>query len=246
MKILTTKSNLMLSAFAFLAISLSSCKKDEAVSITEDDAADIISSTMARPVGGSADDASELSRFARVNIFIPGPGRKWLECGQTKDTTFQRTITSGLFTATHTHSITATLNCENQKPSSLVWTGNITGTFDGPKMSGNSTGVRNWTLTGFGPDQSLPLVLNGTVSRNGVRTSKIRNQYTFETNVNHTYTNVTIDKATDKITGGTGTVSAVIKVSNGNTRTYEGTIVFNGDDTATLTINGRVFTIQLN
>jgi hypothetical protein len=242
MKILPIKSNLMLSAFALLAISLSSCKKDEAVNITEDDAADIISSTMARPVGGSTDDAGEAVRFARIRILIPN--RRFVNCGETKDTSFQRTVTSGLSTANHNINWSVSLNCTDQIPTSLVWTGNITGTFDSPKMSGNSTGTRNWTLTGLGPNQPA-FILNGTISRNGVRTSKVRNQYTFETTVNHTYTNVTIDKDTDKIIGGSGTVTAVVNVSNGNTKTFNGTIVFNGDDTATLTINNRVFTIQL-
>lgn len=243
MKILSLKSNFLVSVVTLLALSISSCKKDQTDLITEDDAADAIASTMARPVGGSADDAGEVARFARIKIFIPG--KKWIECGETKDTSFTRSLSSGLFTATHTHNVTVTLNCDGQQPTSLVWTGNVTGSFDSPKMSGNNTGTRNWTLTGFSQDQSVPLILNGTTSRNGIRTSKVRNRYTFETNVNHTYTNVTIDKITEKITGGTGTVSAVINISNGRTKSYNGTILFNGDDTATLTINGRVFTIQL-
>ncbi len=244
MKIVSFKSSFLLSAAALLAVSLSSCKKDQSNDITEEDAADVIATTMARPVGGSADDFGEAVRLAKIKIFILG--KRWLECGETKDSTFQRTFTNGAFTASHTHNWTVTLNCDaDQKPTSLVWTGNITGSFDGPKMSGNSTGTRNWTLTGFSPDPAQPLILNGTVSRNGTRTSKIRNKYTFESTVNHTYNNVNINKTNEKIVGGTGTVSATLKISNGVTKTYNGTIVFNGDDTATLTINGRVFTIQL-
>jgi hypothetical protein len=246
MKIVSFKSSLLLSAAALLAVSLSSCKKDQSNDITEEDAADAIATTMARPMGGSTEDFEEASRFARIKIFLPL--KKWVECGQTKDTSFVKSATSpdGKYSYTHTRKWTVTLNCDDQqKPVSLVWTGTHNGSFDAPRMSGSGTGTRNWTLTGFGPDLSQPLLLNGTISRNGTRTSKVRNKLTFETSVNHTYTDVTIDKTSDRITGGSGTVTAVINVSNGTTKTYNGTVVFNGDGTATLTINGRVFTIQL-
>lgn len=247
MKILSLKSSFLLFAIALMTISLSSCKKDQTTTdVTEEDAADAIATTMARPTGGTAEDFGEAVSFARIKILFPQqPLKKWLECGQTKDTSFTKNFNDGTNSFTHTRKWTVTLNCNaEQKPESLVWTGNFSGSFDAPKMSGNSTGTRNWTLTGFGPDFTQ-LKLNGTISRNGMRTSKVRNKLSFETTINHTYTDVTINKETEQITGGTGTVSAIIKISNGNTKTFNGTVLFNANGTATLTINGRVFTIQL-
>ena len=45
--------------------------------------------------------------------------------------------------------------------------------------------------------------------------------------------------------GGTGMVSIQATAGNGQTRTLTGTLVFNGDGTATVTVNGHTHTFPL-
>ena len=111
-------------------------------------------------------------------------------------------------------------------------------------MQSSNAGSRNLVLTGLQP-QSASYTLNGAFTRTGSHTSKVRNQNTFDTNVSINITSVTVDKSTMKITGGTGTADVTCEVSNGNSYSFTGSLVFNGNGTATLTINGTDYTITL-
>jgi hypothetical protein len=60
----------------------------------------------------------------------------------------------------------------------------------------------------------------------------------------HNWTNINVNKDSRSIVSGTGTVNYSGSIA-GNTITRTGTIVYNGNGTATLTLdNGNVFTIQ--
>jgi hypothetical protein len=56
---------------------------------------------------------------------------------------------------------------------------------------------------------------------------------------------VEISKSTYEIIAGEGTVTVTGENSGGNSFSFTGSIVFNGDGTATLTLNGTEYTINL-
>jgi hypothetical protein len=57
---------------------------------------------------------------------------------------------------------------------------------------------------------------------------------------------LTFNKATRKTASGNTTIAVSGNVSNQGTFSYNGTLVFNGDGTATLTLNSVTYTINLN
>lgn len=236
--------------FALLLIAgtvlLSSCRKKETDDITEEDAADAISYTLESDYGGLTTDISNAAAYAMDEGYGKTEGvtgATALQCGVPFDTSMAWSHT-GVVTASYNHVWVATLNCNSNVPQSLGLTGTYTGSYSSSRMESTNSGTRNWSLTGLLPNAPA-YTLNGSFVRNGSHTSKVRNQNTFTVVINTELTNVTVDKTTYRITGGTGTCTAVCSVSNGNSYNFNGSILFNGNNTATLTINGNTYTIQL-
>jgi hypothetical protein len=87
--------------------------------------------------------------------------------------------------------------------------------------------------------------VNGEYKRAGSFQSKIGNKASGNSSVDITVTNLTITKSNRKIASGSGTIAITGTGPKGGTFSYTGTIVFNGDETATLTINSNAYTVNL-
>lgn len=230
--------------FCALVIVSSSCnKKNKEDAITSDDAADAVSETMQYKSGGYPEDVQAAANYTlNLNLGTPGAG---LHCGESHDSTITASIT-GSVTASYTHTWEYTLNCDtDSNPVSITGTGNHTGEYDGPRIHSNTNGTRNWTITGLG-SSSADFIYNGSHSRSGVHTSKIGKKNTFTTSIQTVTSNVLVDKSTKHIVSGSATVNATCTSSSGKAYTFTGTLVFNGDETATLTLNGNTYTITFN
>lgn len=228
-----------------LVLVLAGCRKKETEEITEEDAADAISYAIESSYGGLASDVSNTAEYAMDEGYgkTEGAVGVTLQCGVPYDTTINR-VYNGTVSATYMHNWILTLGCNGNIPESLALTGTYSGTFISSRMESSNSGTRNWIMTGVLPSAAAYTV-NGSFVRNGSHTSKVRNKNTFTVAINTQLTNITVDKATYRITGGTGACNAVCNVSNGDSYTFDGTIVFNSNNTATLTINGNSYIIQL-
>lgn len=58
-------------------------------------------------------------------------------------------------------------------------------------------------------------------------------------------TDLSIDKNSQSVTGGTGTVQMTVVSASGASKTLSGSLVFNGNQSATVTVNGYSYTFQL-
>lgn len=229
--------------FCALVIVSSSCKKNKEEAITSDDAADAVSETMQYKSGGYPEDIEAASTYTyNLNLGTVNPG---LHCGESHDSTITGSIT-GSVTASFTHTWQYTLNCDsNSNPVSITGTGNHTGEYDGPRIHSNTNGTRNWIITGLDSGSS-DYIYNGNHSRTGVHTSKVGKKNTFTTSIQTVTTNLLVDKTTKHIVSGSATVNATCTSSSGKEYTFSGTLVFNGNETATLTLNGNTYTINFN
>lgn len=227
----------------FFFLSFIACRKETAINPTEEDAADAIENAIAASSGGAAEDMAAASQYTYNQGYGKQEGINSLQCGVPFDTAVSLE-NSGIATTSFLHAWTALLNCNGFVPESVSWTGTYTGSYDAPRLTGSTAGSRNWTISGLG-QQSIEYTLNGTTSRTGSHTSKVRNKYTFSHTLTTTYTNLQLNKTTHRITGGTADVQATLMVSTGNSRTFSGEIVFSGDGTAILTINGKSYIITI-
>lgn len=235
--------------FALLALTaiMTSCsedKEEDQPTFTEEQAVEVISESIKENTGGLAKDVASMSAILHGNALFSFNGdASNLSCGVPFDTTVTYTL-SGSATGSITHQLNIMVSCFNGVPQSLNVIATHTGSYSGPNLTQASQGGRMRTWTGLQPESDT-YVLNGNSNRNGTRTYLAGNQNTFNRSIESSITDLTVNKETGTITGGYGEATVTLTSSNGNTWVRESTIVFNGDGTATITINGNVYTITI-
>jgi hypothetical protein len=216
--------------FAF-AISLffSSCRKE--IEITEDDVVESIEAALKS--NGSEDMAL---------ISMP---YKSAACGFTNDTTVTKSVSGLDFNWSRTANWNWVVNCDsNNAYNNVVFTESGTSSFDGPRIEWTATHGGSFTVTKLSVLEAN-FEVNGSMTRNasGIITSRRRNA-NYTSTIVHNWTDINVNKDSRSIVSGTGTVSYSGTIG-ANTISRTGTIVYNGNGTATLTMdNGNVFTIQ--
>ena len=195
---------------------------------------DIISSSL----GGNAQRSTEFTEFSSMDLSA-------VNCNQTVSNTYQNSNTVGNRSWTVISNWSWTLNCDIASQSaSFDLTGNGSLDFDGPNLSKDITRTHDFTITGLGP-ASNTWTYNATHNRTGFTQFNGPNQNSFNTNLDFGSTDLLISKATEEIISGTFIVDFTATFSNGNTFNRGATIVFTGNQTATVTLNnGYTFNIS--
>ncbi|MES2800803.1 MAG: hypothetical protein V4638_12355 [Bacteroidota bacterium] len=219
-------------SFAILFLIATSCGKHK--KFNEGDAVEFMEYAINDSGDGVAKQAGDLAKDLDDVISL-------LPCGTTKDTTIHFML-SGTNTAHYTFERHYELVCGAD--TSITCSGTHDGYFESSRMRVDNTGARNWTTTGIGTTYNN-YTFNGKSNGNGTWESKVGRNTTTNTSWNITSSNVIIQKGTRKITGGTGAFTLIADVVDGDSFTFSGTITFNGDDTATIVINGNSYTIEI-
>jgi hypothetical protein len=119
------------------------------------------------------------------------------------------------------------------------------GSYSGPNMSSSNSGSSIFMVSGLGSTSS-DFVINGEYKRAGSFKSKIDTAKAGDSNIDIVIKSLTLKRPLRNIVSGTATISITGDVPNKGSFSYTGTLVFNGNGTATLTINGTVYTINLS
>lgn len=226
-----------------LGSALISCNKDDDnTAATQADAAEMVEATLVQGSNGFAKLATDANTDASTQrIYTSTPA---INCGQEYSVTYNPVYTGAYYSYNYTGTRTYTLQCTDGAPATLLYTSNITGTYTTPTMQSNDTSAASLSISNLGP-QNATAVINGTYNRNGHQESRVRQRRSFNSVIALTLQNIVVNKTTSKITGGTATVLITGIGSQGASFSYNGTITFNGDNTATLVINGTTYTINL-
>ena len=251
--------NLKLSLIALLMLGAFSCTKDNSASsnstITTDQAADIAASSLAENSNGFAsvtdDVAVNAQGISSVNNGLTvnstqATASVHQACGTTVTDSVTRNVTADSVTINYFFKYAHTLNCNaNNLPDNVIDTLNYTGSFDGPRLSSTNSGSANAKIAGL-TTTATNFVINGEFKRDGSFQSKVGNKVSGNSHIDIVGTNITLSKPDRKIISGTATITITGTGPKGNSFSYTGTIVFNGDNTAALTINGGAsYTINL-
>jgi len=265
--------SIKLSIVLLLLIGVFSCKKTASTSpvntnVSTDEAADIVASSFSLNSGGVAtasDDATNVanslsaslpsSAAIRVAANLNSIGNfantraainpKKLECGATKTDTVARSGSVGSsITYTYNSIYSFTLNCTNLVPDSLTSSAAFGGTYSGPYISSVFTGTHNFSVTGL-PAASANLVLNGTYTRNGAFQSKKDTTKKGTHTVIITVKDLTVVKSGRTIISGSATINVSGEITNKGSWNYTGTVTFNNDSTASLTLGGVKYKINI-
>ncbi|MBK6998394.1 MAG: hypothetical protein IPH31_27270 [Lewinellaceae bacterium] len=224
--------------FAALA-TLTSCRKDpeEIIElITNSEAAEIIEDAVANRTAGLT--APTIDAAAIVDAYLNS-------CGIPGDTSFNKVKTGGAATYDYTFGMDWLVTCSNLN---VPQTANIgiegNGNFTSPHWLGSEATIGDLTFTGLNPQESS-YVVNGSYDLTGNLTGSLRKvSPSFDCIVALDLTNLLLDKTTYKITGGSGFATVTASTANGQSRTLTGTLVFNGNGSATVEVNGYEHTFQ--
>ena len=223
-----------------LTLIFSSCKKDgtTTAAVTADEAAEVMVQSIDPASGGLA-----LQTTASTTITLTNSSS--VKCGVAKDSTISGS--GGTATRSYTYNLNwhRLLTCgAGNLPSKLDFTFTGGSTYSGPKMSSDDNSTGAFSVTGL-ELASPEYIVNQTYTRNGTQQSKVRNNRSFTSTVNVATTNVKVNKVSQQITSGTGTIAITGTASTGEAFSFTGTITFLGSKKATIVLStGATYQIQ--
>jgi len=231
---------IQLSLMAMLLLGAVACNKNNSSirvnsNVSNAEAADMVAASV-NGVGNLADDASiNATVFATTHP----------ACGTIRSDTVSRQNPTGS-SATYNYMSTYNfiVNCVNNQPDNLSSNLVYNDTFSNSNFSSTNSGSSVFTVTGLAPT-ATDFVINGEYKRNGSFNSKIDTSNHGTQNVDIVINALTIRRPARTIASGTATTSVTGYVPKKGSFSYTGTLVFNGDGTAKLTLNGTVYLINL-
>lgn len=235
-----------LSIMALLLVGAIACKKTDNSSVkinanvSSDDAADMVAGSLSVNSNGFAGISNDVAVQSQVYADAH------LACGSTKtDTITKKSNTGASVSYSYGLGYSYTLNCNTSNiPDNVIGKVNYSGSFSNPRISESSSGNLLFTLAGLTPTATV-YVLNGTFLRSGSFASKTDTAKHGNSNLSVTVQNISFRKPGRTIASGTAAFSLTGSVPKKGNFSFTGTLVFNGDGTAKLTVNGTVYTVNL-
>jgi hypothetical protein len=248
-----------LTFIVLLLLGAISCKKTDSsttdTSVTTDQAVDIAAGSLSVNSNGLATVSDDISASAQTvasvntgsqSVNSTGLASVHQACGSTViDSVSKQSPAGATAIFNYFFKYTRTLNCNaNSQPDNLANSLTYHGSFDNPSLSSSNSGNAAVTIAGL-TTTATHFVVNGEYKRIGSFQSKVGNKNSGQDTVDIVATNLMLTKPDRKISGGSATIAVSGSTSKHGAFKYHGTIVFNGDGTATLTISGTAYDIDL-
>lgn len=128
-------------------------------------------------------------------------------------------------------------------PQSAKLTYGAEGIYSTPRMDSDDEASFNGTVDGLQPTSSSTK-WNGQYQRLATQDLTFKNQNSISSDLVLTLVNITVVKGSQEISSGTATFTYDV-TENGTTSSFIGSLIFNGNGTATLDLNGTVYTVYL-
>jgi hypothetical protein len=225
-----------------LVIGIVSCKKNQSTSpatdgVTTNLAATISTGSLAANSSGMSTNLNDISNNVLLTVNQP--------CGTTLTDTMTKSGTSNGVTYDYFLKYTHMLDCNHlNENDNIVYNLAFHGHYDSQTMSSLDTGTSTFTIAGFTP-VAKSFVVNGEYKRTGTFTMKTGDKVSGTSKMDIIVNNLTITKPAMTISGSGSTIKLTIIVPKGTT-TYTAPLTFNGDGTATATINGTKYSMNLS
>ncbi len=231
---------IQLSLMAMLLLGAVACVKNNSSirtngNVSNGEAADMVSASIS--------GVANLSNDATFNANVIANSHP--VCGTIRsDTVSHQSATGSPSTYSYMSTYNFVVNCVSNMPDNLSSNLVYNNSFSNQNISSTNSGSSAFTVTGLQPT-ATSFVINGEYKRNGAFTSKIDTSNHGTNNVDIVINGLTITRSSRIIASGTATTSVTGYVPKKGNFSYTGTLVFNGDGTATLTLNGTVYIINL-
>jgi len=238
-------------AFLFLTVlaAATACNKDNdsepANSITTDEAAVIVSSSLASNTSGFTSVSAKASGVTE-DLLADNAGGRVDACGVSQNIAFSGSSPAGDTTNVYSYdfSYKFRLVCnDDNTPKEVSIDLSFSGSFDGPKLKASHTGVSELDVTALA-DTTKSFLLNGLYKRSGSFENKEK-KTAGNSSIEITLTDLVLDKHSHKIISGKGTYTITGTVPGKGDFSYTGDITFEGNDAAILDVRGDKFDVDL-
>jgi hypothetical protein len=233
------QTSIILSLFV---IGVVSCKKTQNSSpaatngVTTDMAATISSGSLAANSSGMTTNLNDIATNSLLTVNQA--------CGTTLTDTMTKSGTLNGVTYDYFLKYTHMLDCNHlNQNDNIVYNLAFHGHYDSATMSSLDSGTSTFTIAGFTP-VATAFYINGEYKRTSTFKMKTGDKVSGTSKMDIVVTNLTLTKPAKTISGGGGTIALTITVPKG-TSNYNAPLTFKGDGTATATINGTKYSIDL-
>lgn len=237
------KSKILLATMFGLA--MFSCSDDDenvetTQSITEEEAVEIVEASLAEESAGLEETTYEYAKTYEEETSLN------VQCNQQVTDSYMLSHNGSLVQASYDYNWNFTITCNAANiPQSATFNSSGSGTYTTPRLESDDSSTFAATVTGLQPTSSV-MTYNATYERIGTQ-QLTTNQTTRSINsdFNTSLVDLVVGKSDYEVDSGTGTFTLTGTTNQGDF-SYDGSLVFNGDNTATVTINGNQYTIDLN
>jgi hypothetical protein len=235
MKTLLSSSRVALLSLLAISISFSACRKDEEeISITAEDARDIVAS-------GLSDNSEALEEQSLRTAQLNTAALDSL-CGDGVAYNINFRLTRNSRTFDYDANGVRDGICTNDSLIAFQITSTFTTRFIGPNYSSNGTGDRNGRLNEIRSDSTFYLWTGNTNKTTNGTLETRRETYQINSTLKYS-SSIKIDKTIRRIVG--GTTDYILNGGGDNVRdfSYSGTITYLGNRQAEITVNGNSYTV---
>ena len=236
-----TFSKIFLASFIAL-VSLSSCSKKDIIAnkeLSADEAVEIISVALQSNTAGVTYSMEKYSEELTTDITINEI------CDSLYARTHQFDHNGTLVQSAYTINSSYEMTCiAGNIPQSVAVSYDTEGTFNSQRIGSDDSSVLTAQVNGLSPSETL-LTLSGNYSRTGTQDLSLVNSRSVSSTVELDLTAVEIDKEINRITYGEASVTLTGSTESVNF-SFTGSIVFNGNEQATLILNNSTYIIDLN
>jgi hypothetical protein len=227
-----------------LVCSVTSCSNDDDTTatdaLTQEEAVELVEGALQKSTNGLNETTKSYSEELATDITLNDL------CGTLYDENFQHTFNGTFIAAQYEIDWSYLMTCNNfNTPVTAAFDATSSGTYSTQRIQSNDTSQSYFDVSGL-EFSSPSLFFNGDYTRLGSQQITInQNTRSINSSLIINVTNLEIDKVDYEITTGTGVVNLTGTTNQGNAFSFQGGLVFNGNGTATLTLNGAAYVINL-
>lgn len=235
------KKNISILVFAFITLLLTSCNNDSEIvaALSDSDVAEVIEAALQERAGGFITNVQDMTEQI-VDAVESGA-----LCDTIYTDTIQKNHQGALIQANYTSSFTYEFMCnifDNVKTATFSM---LTDTeFMTSRIDADGNGTFTGTIDGLALT-SPNIMLDGSYILTNTHVLNFKEQETINGTLTLTLTGFEINKFNQNIQSGTGTFTFIGSTTE-DSFSFNGSLVFNGNKTATLTLNGEDYQLDWN
>ena len=241
LRMITLGLPLLLTSVFFFA----SCEntEDDVTLITEEDAVEVLESSLINGSGGITNEIEEAAFV--VEVYTDSRTGFNPYCANSFDSTLTADVNRPRITSSYEVTLSWLLECSDFSiPQTILFGREASGSYESNRFMGNSQSSGDWRIGNLVSETYW--VYNGAFERIGSHGSMVRNQKSLDVKLQTTFTNIEVEKASHTIQSGEGAFTLSLEGSAGNTANYQGLISYQGDGFVVITLNDNTYEIELD